>query len=129
MVQESVRVWGFHCIMFNISKVQILNQQKLAVVVLPYMQITIHSLFSFRNASIIALGALRFETMFKEMAMFATSRAWQLGRAIYRALKMNKSAMDAIVQHQQGFVLITGKVSDFYNEWIASFPSIFGGAW
>ena len=37
---------------------------------------------------------------------FATSRAWQLGRGVIRALRMNKSPVEEILQLEEGSVLI-----------------------
>ena len=56
------------------------------------------------------MGVINFETVFLKMVVFATSKAWRLGRAVHRAMKMHSSVLEAIVEQQQGVVLLTGKV-------------------
>ena len=64
------------------------------------------------------MGLMPFETIFSRMALFATSRAWQLGRAVQRALNvkddkdtMESRLINAIIERQQGILLIKGRVS------------------
>ena len=56
------------------------------------------------------MGAINFETVFLKMVVFASSRAWRLGRAVDRAMKMQSSFLEAILEQQQGVILLTGKV-------------------
>ncbi len=61
----------------------------------------------------IAFGVMNFETVLLKMNLFATSRAWQLGRAVKRAMDAQESFLDAIINQQQGFVLLTGTVRPY----------------
>ena len=42
--------------------------------------------------------------------LLSISRAWSLGRAILRAKNVGKAPHEAVVENQNGRVLITGKV-------------------
>ena len=43
--------------------------------------------------------------------LHSLSRAWQLGRAVYRAKQSQCNVIEAIITQQQGLLLLTGKVS------------------
>ncbi len=68
----------------------------------------------FRALSSFAMGPIHFETVFQKMVVFAMSRAWQLGRAVDRAMS-SCSFLDAIVEQQHGYVLLTGTVGEGYQ--------------
>ena len=42
--------------------------------------------------------------------LHSLSRAWQLGRAVYRAKQSQFNVIEAIITQQQGLLLLTGKV-------------------
>lgn len=51
-----------------------------------------------------------FSSVLAQMVLFTMSQAWQLGRAVQRAVNTHSSVISAIVEQQGGLVLITGKV-------------------
>ena len=57
---------------------------------------------------------MKFEDIFTKMVVFATSQAWQLGRAVYRAVQdtnnLGLAICNAILAAQRGAVLISGTV-------------------
>lgn len=66
--------------------------------------------YLFRMSAAIATGVMPFSSVFSNMVLFSMSQAWQLGRAVQRAVNTHTSVISAIVEQQQGLVLITGKV-------------------
>ena len=59
------------------------------------------------------MGCIPFEAVFSEMALYASSQAWQLGRAVSRAVNTHDSIVSNILEQQQGMVLITGTVRKY----------------
>lgn len=43
--------------------------------------------------------------------LYSYSRAWRLGRCIKRAIQKHSNVVDAIVEQENGLLLITGKVN------------------
>lgn len=60
----------------------------------------------------IAIGVMDFRSVSSKMILFTMSQAWQLGRAVNRAINTHSSAINSIVEQQQGLILITGKVRE-----------------
>lgn len=60
----------------------------------------------------IAIGVMDFHSVSSKMILFTMSQAWQLGRAVNRAINTHSSAINSIVEQQQGLILITGKVRE-----------------
>ena len=60
----------------------------------------------------IATGVMPFGSALSDMVLYTMSQAWQLGRAVQRAVKTHGNVVKAIAQQQGGLVLISGKVRD-----------------
>lgn len=69
----------------------------------------------------IATGVMPFGSVLSHMVLFTMSQAWQLGRAVHRAVSTHSSVVNAIAQQQHGLVLIMGKVG--LPQLITAFPS------
>ena len=63
-----------------------------------------HTLIS--SVAGIALGVQSYEDFMVKGTPFATSHAWQLGRGVIRALRMNKNPVEEILRLEEGSVLI-----------------------
>ena len=59
----------------------------------------------------IAIGPMSFNEMLEKCVLFTMSRAWQLGRAIMRARVQHTDVIQAVVEQQNGMVLMAGKVT------------------
>ena len=64
----------------------------------------------FRMSAAIAMGVMDFNTVLSNCILFTMSQAWQLGRAVSRARTTHNSMIDAVIEQQNGILLITGKV-------------------
>ena len=58
----------------------------------------------------VSVGVLTHREVFDRCVLFSMSMAWQLGRAVQRARNMHTSVMEAIVNQQNGTLIIVGKV-------------------
>lgn len=63
-----------------------------------------------RMSTGISLGVLKLEDVLKNCVVFSMSQAWQLGRAVSRARIMHNNVIEAVVQQQNGLLLLSGKV-------------------
>ena len=61
-------------------------------------------------ASGVAIGALTLSEVLKTCVHFSVSNAWQLGRAVARARKAHLSVVESVCSHQEGKLIIVGKV-------------------
>ena len=59
----------------------------------------------------ICIPPMTLSEVLNTCVLHSLSRAWQLGRAVYRAKKSQCNVIEAIVTQQQGLILLTGKVS------------------
>lgn len=58
----------------------------------------------------IVTGVMPFSSALSQMVLYSMSQAWQLGRAVQRAINTHSSVINAVVEQQRGLVLIIGKV-------------------
>ena len=66
--------------------------------------------FHFRMSAALATGVMDFSSVLSKMVLFTMSQAWQLGRAVQRAINSHASVVETIAEQQNGIVLILGKV-------------------
>ena len=59
----------------------------------------------------VCLSLMMLSEVLDTSLLHSLSRAWQLGRAIYRAIQSQCNVIEAIITQQQGLLLLTGKVS------------------
>ena len=64
----------------------------------------------FRMSAAVAMTVLTFEQVLQHCVLFSLSHAWQLGRVVMRARNTHTNIAQAIVEQQNGLVLIVGKV-------------------
>ena len=59
----------------------------------------------------VCLSLMTLSEVLDTSLLHSLSRAWQFGRAIYRAKQSQCNVIEAIITQQQGLLLLTGKVS------------------
>ena len=58
----------------------------------------------------VAISAMSYQDIIEKCVPYATSHAWQLGRAVIRALRMGQDPVKAVLSQEKGVVIITGQV-------------------
>jgi DUF917 family protein len=72
---------------------------------------TSNSIFEFYSCLAgLACAPLTAEDLRKNTVMFSMSRAWRLGNAVKLAQKEKRCPVDAVLESQNGKLLISGKV-------------------
>ena len=60
----------------------------------------------------VAMGVMDYPNMMSKAVLYTMSRAWQLGRVVYRARHTHSPVLAAITEQQNGLVIISGKVEN-----------------
>ena len=61
-------------------------------------------------AAAISLGQMKHSEVLSKCVLLSLSRAWGLGRAVLRARREQRTPHEAVVESQNGRLLMTGKV-------------------